>query len=273
MALIHEYKPPMLLPIAGLLLVGYVILIYIPLSRRAKSQEEPVQKAWHKLALSLEQTNSTSIDFLQLTNQLTETRQALAILENVKKETAVRLGLSSNLQEKLMAPFQLVDYQNERSKQMDELERQAREQKITVDPAVFAGFPEHTADIPEPALLWPALSLTDDLLNTVVRCKVTAIHSLEVPLALDNFPGSDAVGRWSEIPIQVEFTAAAEQAAKVIESLPLRAQEIKAAGLPEPAQPKAPMFIDRLVIRKQSPEKQDEVRVWLRAVGFVLREQ
>lgn len=272
MASFQEYKRRSLIPVAGLGLAAYFLFFYLPLARRAENLAVPLQKAWNRLAICIEQTNATTIDFLQLTNQLSETRQAIALLENTRKEAAARLELSPELQNKLTAPFQLVDYQNERSKQMDELDRQAKEQKISVDPAVFAGFPEHTADTPEPALLWPALSMTDDLLDTALRCKVIAIHSLEVPLALTNSVNSDATGRWSEIPIQIEFTAPAQNAARLIQSLPLRAQEIRTAGLPEAAPQKAPLFIDRLVIRKQTPQKQDEVRVWLRAVGFVLRE-
>jgi hypothetical protein len=39
------------------------------------------------------------------------------------------------------------------------------------------------------------------------------------------------------------------------------------------APPEKPaLFIDRLVIKKQSPDKPDEVRVWMRLVGFVLRD-
>jgi hypothetical protein len=258
--------------VAGLALIAYFLLFYLPLSRRAKSLEEPLQTAWRKLIVSLDQTNATSIDFLQLTNQLSETRQALTVVETTKREAAARLELSPALQAKLTAPFQLVDYENERSKQMDALERKAKEQKINLDLAVFAGFPEHTADTPEPSLLWPALALTDDLLNTAVRCKVTTIHSLEVPLALTNSSVPDAARHWSEIPIQLEFTATADSAVKLIQSLPLRAPEMGAAGLPDAPQQKAPLFIDRLVIRKQSPEKPDEVRVWLRAVGFILYE-
>src|ERR1043166_3469212 len=144
MTLPREYSRRTLIPVAGLILLAYIFVVYLPLSRRAKSLEEPVQKAWRRLAAALDQTNTTTIDFAQLTNQLSETRQALAVLENTKKEAAARLGLSSNLQEKLTAPFQLVDYENARSKQLDELERQAKEQKITVDPAVYSGFPEHT---------------------------------------------------------------------------------------------------------------------------------
>jgi hypothetical protein len=72
--------------------------------------------------------------------------------------------------------------------------------------------------------------------------------------------------------VQLEFTASADNASRLIESLPLRAAEIRAVGLPESPPEKEPLLLDRLIIRKQSPEKLDEVRVWLRAVGFVLRD-
>jgi hypothetical protein len=76
----------------------------------------------------------------------------------------------------------------------------------------------------------------------------------------------------AEIPLQVEFTASAASLAMLVQSLPLRADEIRAAGLPEAPSEKPALFIDRLIIQKQSPDKTDEVHVWLRAVGFVLRE-
>jgi hypothetical protein len=273
MASFQEYKRLLLIPMAGLALTLYFLLYYVPLARRVNSLDAPLQKAWRKLSVSLEQTNATTIDFLQLSNQLAETRQALAILENAKKEAAMRLQLGAALQNKLNAPFQLVDYENERSKKMDELDKKSRDQKITVEPAVYVGFPEHTADTTEPFLLWPALSLTDDLLQTALRCKVAAIHSLDVSLPLTNTPNAEIGMRWSEIPLQLEFTASADNAVKFIQSLPLRAQEAKAAGFREVPAEKTPLFIERLMIRKQAPEKLDEVRVWLRAVGFVLREQ
>jgi hypothetical protein len=272
MASFHEYRRRSLLPLAGLVLAAYYLFVFLPLARRADSLEEPLQKAWRRLAVSLDQTNATMIDFLHITNQLNETQQALAIFQNAKEKAAARLELAPALRARLNASFQLVDFENERSKQLDQLDQQAKAQKISVDYAVFAGFPVHTADIQEPALLWAALAFTDDLLDTAVRCKVAAIHSLEVPLALTNSPSFEAGQRWAEIPMQIEFTAAADNAVKLFQSLPLRAEEIRAARLPEAATEKAPLFIDRLIIKKQSPEKLDEVRVWLRVVGYVLRE-
>jgi hypothetical protein len=272
MASYQELKRLSLLPLLGLALTLYYLFAYVPLAQRAESLDEPVQKAWRKLTASLDQTNAVAINFQLITNQLKETRRALAVVQSAKKQAAARLELPPALRAKLNASFQLVDYENERSQQMDQLARQAAKQQVTIDPAVFAGFPEHTTDVQEPALLWAALSLTDDLLDAAVACQVTAIHSLDVPLALTNTGPADLPGHWAEIPVQVEFTASASNALRLVQTLPLRAEEIRAAGLPETPPGKLPLFIDRLIIRKQAPEKLDEVRVGLRAVGFVLRE-
>jgi hypothetical protein len=261
-----------LIPLAGLALVAYYFLLYLPLARRAASLDEPLQKEWRKLAISIDQTNATTLDLSRLTNQLNETRAALATVENTKQEAASRLELGAELRAKMSAPFQLVDYQNERSKQIDELDKLAKDQKVAVDAAVYSGFPEHTIDTVDPSLLWPALSLTQNLLATAIYCKVAAVHSLDVPLLMTNSPGLESYGRWDQIPLQLEFTASAESAANFLQSLPLRTDELRAAGLPAVPGEKTPLFIDRLIIKKQSPDKMDEVRVWLQAIGFIFRE-
>jgi len=42
--------------------------------------------------------------------------------------------------------------------------------------------------------------------------------------------------------------------------------------LPEAPPDKPPIFLERILIKRQAPEKPDEIRVWLRAIGFVLIE-
>ena len=267
-----EYQRRGLVPLAGLALAAYYLFVMLPLSHRAENLNEPLQKAWQKLSVSLDQTNATAVDFLLITNQLNETRQALLILENAKQQAAARLQLGPAVRARMHADFQLVDYENERSRALDELSTLAKQQQAAVAPAVFAGFPEHTAEVKQPTLLWAALSLSEGLLRTALQCKVTAIQSFEVPPVLTNASPTNGTERLAEIPLQVEFTASAANAAKLIQCLPLRADEIRAAGLPEAAADKPALFVDRLIIQKQSPDKADEVHVWLRAVGFVLRE-
>ena len=268
----NEYQRWGLVPLAGLALAAYYFFVMLPLAHRAQNLDEPLQRAWQKLSTSLDHTNTTAVDFLNRTNQLSETRQALLILENAKQQATARLQLGVAVRARMHDDFQLVDYETERSRQLDELSSLAKQQQTAVDPTVFAGFPEHTAEVKQPTLLWAALSLTDGLLRTALQCKVTAIHSLEVAQVLTNAPPTNGTERLAEIPLQVEFTASAANAAKLIQCLPLRADEIRAAGLPDVPADKPALFVDRLIVQKQSPDKADEVHVWLRALGFVLRE-
>ncbi|HRT09632.1 MAG TPA: hypothetical protein P5233_14730 [Candidatus Paceibacterota bacterium] len=272
MASLHEYKRRVVLPacVVGLaLLYG---LVYLPLAREARAIDDPVEKAWKKLAAALGQTNATTLDFLFITNQLNETRQAIAHLAEARKAAEDRFQLPGPLRERLAAPFQLVEYQNELSKYLDDLSRRAKEQKITVDPLVFSGFPEHTADMQDPAMLWAALAFTGDLLDTALRCKVTALHALDARVQRVDPMLAGSTGRWVEIPIEVEFTAPAASATSFVQSLPRRVEEILAAQLPEAPPGKSPLLIENLIIRKQTPEQPEEVRIWLRAIGFVRRD-
>lgn len=272
MSSFHEYRRRAIVPLILAVLGTYYLLVLMPLGRKADKLEAPLEKAWQKLAVSLEQTNTTSIDFLYITNQLAETRQALALLETARKQAVARLEVAPAVRARMNGPFQLVEYENERGKQMDGFMAAAKAQQITLAPGVISGFPQHTFEVREPSLLWPALAFTESLLDTAIRCKVATIDTLKVPLTFTNPAPASLAGRWAEIPIEIEFTAPAPNAMKVIHSLPLRAEEVKTAGLPEAAPQKTLLLIERLVIKKQNPEKLDEVRVWLRVQGFVRRD-
>jgi hypothetical protein len=264
-----EYKRRSIIPICGLALLAYFLFVFLPLSRRAADLDPPLEKAWRSLCGSLERSNATMVNFTQITNQLAETRQALGLMDEAMKRTAERLRLGTNTQAKMEASFELYDYQNQRSKEADELVKLAKNEKVTIEPLVLAGFPEHTVDIKDPTLLWPALSMVSSLLTSAIKCQITNLHSLDVPLTLTNAAASN---RLSEILIQAEFTGPFTGVLRLIQSLPLRSEELKSAGLPEVGPEKTPLFVDRLVIRKQTPEKPNEVRVALRLIGFVLRE-
>lgn len=267
-----EYQRRAVIPLAGLVLAGYYLFVMRPLAQRAENLEKPLNEARHKLLVSLDQTNAIAVDFRHITNQLSETHQSLLVLDNAKRQAIARLQLDPAVRARIQADFQLVDYENERGKQLDDLGKLAKQQKVTIEPAVFAGFPEHTADVQQPALLWAALSLTDGLLRTAIQCQVSTIHSLVVTSVLTNAPPTNGAERLVEMPLQLEFTSPAASAARLFQCLPLRAEEIRAAGLLEAPAEKPVLFIDRLLMQKQSPEKPDDVHVWLRVVGLVLRQ-
>ena len=250
----------------------FYLLVFVPLKRKSQSLDTPLQKSWQRLATTLEQTNVSGIDFQRLTNQLAETRVAVSQLEKARQSVMSKLDPGPALRARLNSPFQLLDYQNERSKQQDALIVAAKKSNTTLEAAVFQGYPEHTADIRQPELLWAALSEVDSLLTSAVQSRVTSIHSLQVPLTLSNTPATNTSSRIAEIPVEVEFTASVSAVARFLQVLPLRTEEWRAAGLPNAPAEKPALFLDRIVLKKQTPEKPDEARVWLRVLGFVPRE-
>jgi hypothetical protein len=271
MASFQEYRRRSLIPLAGICLALYYVLVFVPLSHRSDNLDEPLDRAWNKLAASLEQTNATTLDFQAITNQLNEIYNELDAVKTVRQQVSARLQPSPALQSRLGAPFQLLEYQNERGKQLEELVQQGKARGVNVEPAVPAGYPEYTADMQEPALLWAALVFTEDLVDTALRCQLTSLHSLQVSLPATNSASPELPERWARILIQFDFTGAATNAMRLLAALPLRGSECKTAGVPDAPAQKNPLFIDHLFVRKQSPEKPDEVRVWLQASGFAPR--
>ena len=154
---------------------------------------------------------------------------------------------------------------------MGMLTRLAKQENVVLEPAVLAGFPEQSVDVKEPALLWAELAFLDSLLTTAIHAKVTTIHFIAAQMPLTNAPSAVNGLSLTELPMQIELTGAFANVARFLQTLPLRADEIKAAGLPEAPTNKPALFIDRLMLRKQVPEKPDEVRLSLRAVGFVFQ--
>src|SRR5258705_10833462 len=138
MSSFREYQRRCVVPMAGLALAAYYIFVFMPLSRKAHNLDAPLEMEWRTLSASLEQTNSLTIDFLHITNQLAETRQALTILENKRQKAAPRLDPGPVVAARMNSPFELVDYENERRKEVDELIRLAKQKEATaVTPVSF----------------------------------------------------------------------------------------------------------------------------------------
>lgn len=272
MRLDPETRRRCILPLLAVALLAGYMFVFLPLAHKAERLDAPLNQSWRKLAALLGQTNALALDFVSLTNQFRETRSAITAFEVARNQARQRVELDDTVRAELNAPFQLVDYENEAGRVMGALGRLARQQKVTLESAALAGFPAQTADMKEPALLWAELGFIDSLLTTAINAQVTTIHSVAAPSPLTNAPATNGIHSLVELPVQIELTGPAASIGKFLQTLPLRPAEIKAAGLPEAPTNKPALFIDRLVLRKQSPEKADEVRVSLRAVGFVFRD-
>jgi hypothetical protein len=76
----QEYRRMTIIPLVAVALGAYYIFVFLPLGRRAESLDAPLGKAWQTLTNTLNLSNAVAIDFQRITNQLTETRQALVTL-------------------------------------------------------------------------------------------------------------------------------------------------------------------------------------------------
>lgn len=265
-----ETRRRSLLPLLAAALTGLYLFGYLPLGKEADRLNAPLDLAWRKLAIAVGQTNASRLDFVTVTNQASEIRVALAAFDKARKEARARVQVDEELRVRLSEPFQLVDYNFASGRAMDNLTQLARAQKVGLEAPVFAGFPDLRADMEEPALLWAELRFIEGLLTAAVNAKVTTIHSLMAPMpATMTTNGARMI---AELPVQIELTGPVANVGRFLQTLPLRDTEIRAAGLPEVPTNKPALFIDRILLRKQSPEKPDEVRLALRAVGFVVRE-
>jgi hypothetical protein len=269
----REYKRGALVPLVGLVLAAYYFLVFLPLAHRADRIEDRLQRHWSQLAAALDQkTNVVALDFQRITNQLEETRLALAQLRAARIQAAARFDLGPALRAKMKPPFQVNDFENDRGQKMDDLTKFALQHKVGLETNVLAGFPEYTIDVEQPAFLWPALSMVDGLLIIAVQCKVTAICGLESPLVFTNVPPPDATQGVAQIPLQVEVVGSVDSVLRLIQALPLRREQLRAAGFTNAPPGKLPLLLDRIIIKKQSPDKPDEVRAALRVIGFVFVE-
>ena len=265
-----ETRRRSLLPLLAIGLAALYLFVFVPLNQSAAKLDAPLDQSWKKLAAALGQTNATRINFAAITNQFDETRTALVAVEKARKLARARVRLDDTLRLRLSESFQLVDYDYASGHLMNQLSKLAGTQKVTLEPGVFGGFPEQRADMTEPSLLWAELHFIESLLTSAINAKVGVIHS--VSAVMPTFSNTNYSRTMVELPVQLELTGNSASIAGFLQTIPLRGDEIKAAGLPEAPTNKPALFIDRIQLRKQAPEKPDEVRLAIRVVGFVFRD-
>ena len=257
----------------GLALVAYFVLVYLPLREKARALDEPLRKVrQHLIDINLESPFVGGLEPEEIAENLRRLEEDLATLQHSEKTILSRIELDAPTRAKLREPFQLIDYRNERQLRIEELTARARKQVVALQPAAILGFPEYITDRPDPALLWAQLNLVNHLLALAAQAKVTSIESLQTP-APEPLRMAEGGGIFLDaIPIWVELTGPAEALNRFLRVLPLRTEEAKALGLPEPLPAKPALFIERLALRKITPEKVDQGHLELQLRGYVYRE-
>jgi hypothetical protein len=259
-----------LLLLAAAALAAFVWLVYQPLARQAAELDEPLTALWNELAdVSLAAPVPMGNQLPRIDAVLQEVHDSLDSLAETREALYARIDPGPILTDRIQAPFQLIEFQNERQLVTEQLLRLAQQKKVTLSPALTAGFPEYMADRPQPSLLWAQLTLLRHSLTSAINSGVTAVQSVRSP-EMRFFRGADSVRDFlAEIPLEVELVGSAPAVARFLESLPLRTSELEAKGMPEAGPDKPAYFVHRIFLRKESREKLDEVRLQVTVHGLV----
>ncbi len=261
-----------LLVLSGLCLALYYVAVYLPLAQRAEALNEPLTSLWPQLAnANLRNSPDGGVDLVEAGDDLRTAKTLLAAMEKESRLVEARIALEAEIRSRMNAPFQLVDYQNERQLRIEQLSQLAKQNQVALEPPVLAGLPEFNTETKEPALLWGQLGFASHLLRTAILCKVPSIKTLHFPSSQSYPTRGASQDALEEIPLHLELTGPMSVISKFLLSLPLRAEEIKVHNLPEAAPAKPAMFLDRFLLRKQSPDKADEVSLSVRVCGFIYR--
>lgn len=260
-------KRPWSRPLAWVVLGALALaVLYLTVERRLAArlaeQDAPLADLRRRLAVAAGEaglTNTPSPE--RLADRRAELRAAAAEFAAAAAGAQARLALPGTLRERLDAPFQLVEFQNELERRLEELGRFAGEAKVVLEAGVAGGFPRHSPDLGRPELQWVQLDLVTRLVRGAVAARVAAVHGIAVPVTpARSLEGSPA---WDEVRASIAFTGSAEAALAVVTALTLTPQEAAAAGFPADLTGRPSLLLDHLLVRRSALDRTDEVRVEL----------
>jgi hypothetical protein len=259
---------------AALLLVIFYLAVFRPLSTNAESLEKPLHELSKKLAAEGGSNAATArLDFHGISNSLQQVESALAHLQQNSSTAFSRVQQNPEIQTRLSEPFRLIDYFHERQRRVDQLLQLSRESKAQLDPAVLSGLPDYRMELADSSLLWAQLSLAERLLRCAMLSGVSVIRRTEVHPARLSSQGQFQESLLDEISIRLELTGPMDAVSRFLSGLPLQEEEREQYGWPFAGGEGPALYIERLILRKTSPEKPDEVHLDLVATGFVQRRQ
>jgi hypothetical protein len=257
--------------LGGLFLTLFYALVYLPLCERVNALESPLGQAWANLLRTrLVEADQDTINTTPLDLRLRELELAAARLGTLSNTLAVRLAFNNAIESKMRRPFQLVDFQNERQLRQEELLSAATAASVSVTAAVLNGYPEYSADLPKPELLWGHLAVAHETALLAVNCGITNLVSLTTrpPRPITATPAEASKPIAYELPVTLNATGPWPAIMRFLACLPVRRGDPLPPGLPDLPQSKPVLQLDRILLRKDLPENAESVRLEVRLVGM-----
>lgn len=248
--------------------IGYVGVLR-PASQRSLELDRVLTNLWHSVVVS-NQTFAACAgvnpdNFSERLKALNQTQDEVG---GARKLIDGRVALPEEILVRLKAPFQLLDFQSERQVLAEQLAGEAKAAGVSFQPGATNGLPQYLGETSKPALLWPRLFLSSELLRTAIACRVGEVRLLQQLPAPDLVSEADVAG-YIELPVQVEIAGPLEGVLRLLSCIPLRGTEFGQVNLPVTLTNKPALFLSRILARKASAERSAEVRLEAVVSGFV----
>lgn len=260
------------LVLLGFCLALYYVVVYRRLTLQIAELDAPLTQLWQELQSASPQTNAFGGEYvsriLDLRNEVSRSGTALSQLQKVVRE---RLQFDPATEERLEEPFRLIDFSNERQTRIEELARLAQQRKVTLQPSVASGFPEYSVEGRQPSvLLWPHLAVAYHVVQSALQSGLDQVVGLQTLPARIHIADTNTAEALVELPIRLEVLGSATAANRFLEMLPLAEAELQSRGLADPPKGKPCLFLQRILMRKESREQLEGVRLELVTSGFAL---
>ncbi|MCP5516116.1 MAG: hypothetical protein H7A45_02535 [Verrucomicrobiales bacterium] len=260
---------------ASLLLAGFLFLsigyvgVLRPASQRSIELDRVLTNLWHSVVVS----NATfaacaGVNPENFSDRLKALNRTQDEVGEARKLIDARVALPEEVAGRLKAPFQLLDFQSERQVLAEQLAAEAKAAGVGFQPAATNGLPQYLAETSNPALLWPRLFLSGELLRTAIACRVGEVRMLQQLPASDLVADAEVAG-YIELPVQVEIAGQLEGVLRLLSCIPLRGTEFGEVDLAVTLTNKPALFLSRILARKASAERPTEVRLEAVVSGFV----
>ncbi len=249
----------------------YYLAIYRPLHHKTVGLDAPLRQSWARLEAAHEESlTQDRLDLDQISRGLRRLEDSFTERTNTNERLLARIAIEPEYQSRAEGAFQLIEFQNERQSNIEAMASLAKAHSCTIAPSVFDGFPQYQSQQENPQLLWTELALTKHLVQSMIYSEIKDIESLTTRRQRSPSPSSSNP-QILLIPFatEAELSCNTQQLYKLLLMLPSRSEEIAAQlGIDYP-QHKPSLFVDGILIRKNSREKPDTVSVWLKVVSFI----
>lgn len=256
-----------------LIFLGYFVVL-IPVDKKVKSLNQPLEKAWQRLGSALNTNRLGGTLDLQNMNQMAADIESKFVnFTDAEVELISRILLSETDQSKISQPFQLVEFENALVTLEEQLKREAGAKKVTLEAGVYDGLPHHDVAMTEPRLLWGDLAFARYILTLAIECQLVSVFDFQT---LDRLSNADTMSttqhQLHQSRFRIQMRGNMDAAHRFLRALPLRGSEAEAAELPVPYWEKPALFLEGILVKKAVAQPSDLIELQLVINGFIYQE-